>query len=89
MRIFSHKKAQKADAVPSSRFQSLETFIPIIGKSEKNIYAGFLTASDRFDQLSSIHPHDVLRTWIRSRVAPRRLRPVGFFLPRTFCGGLA
>ena len=33
------------------------------------------------------HPHDGPRTWIRGRMAPRRLRPAGLFLP-VGCSGV-
>ena len=37
--------------------------------------------SSLYDSFHLSHPHDDPRTWIRGRMAPRRLRPAGFFVP--------
>lgn len=38
-----------------------------------------LDGGSRLATLQADHPHDGPRTWIRGRMAPRRLRPAGFF----------
>lgn len=42
-------------------------------------FASALDWSKRHARLASDHPHDGPRTWIRGRMAPRRLRPAGLF----------
>lgn len=41
-------------------------------------------ASSLCGKVEQDHPHDGPRTWIRGRMAPRRLRPAGFFLPASW-----
>jgi hypothetical protein len=62
----------------------------VISRSVSDVFkeGGFdIDASGLFVTFAADHPHDGPRTWIRGRMAPRRLRPAGFFLP--FCFGRA